>query len=195
MKIQISDNKRSEIEAFLTQFKPAIESLRSLFEGVTELENRRADNQSALAEVNAFPDPSDKQIQERMICRERAAILEGRSNELASAVVQEKKGIVLLANGAMELFRVTAGQQIFDGAEAELKASLPAAITSDNHLLWKVWHEGAEKRRIGSFLNPPQLSPRDDVEEILQESERRAQLLDDLLQGREILPELQTANA
>ena len=95
----------------------------------------------------------------------------------------------------MELVRNAAGKQLLARVDTDLKAALPPAITTDSHLLFKILSESSEKRRMGMLLNPPALNPNDDVSEILEEAQRRAQLLDDLLQGREIFPDSQPVAA
>ena len=195
MKINLSDQKRAEIDSFLPQYKQSISSLSRALARVTDLQKGRAANESSLSTVASIEDPTDKQIQQILVCRERAAILQRRGDEAESTLGQGTKVAVVLANEAAELFRTAAAKEIFEQGEKDFKASLPAAITSDQHLLFKVWNEGAEKRRIGRFLNPPALSANDDPEEILGESRRRAALLEDLIEGREVFAEAQTAAA
>ena len=173
---------------------PAIESLRRLHERAAESERRQAETQEALSEFGLNDNPSDKLIQNLLICRERAAILKSHAAALAPEIEQQKKAVVSLSHEALELFRDTAGPQLFERAEADLKASLPERITSDSHLLFKIWNDGVEKRGIKEFLYPPLLSPNHDTVEILEESRRIAQQLDDLIQGREVSP-AQTASA
>ena len=186
MKIAIDSQTRPSIEAFLARFKPAIESLRSKCERTTDLGNRLLDNETALSAVTTVDDPSDKQIQQILICRERALILQSRGDELTPKIEQEKKAVVRLSDEATELYRSIAGKQLYESAEAELKASLPATITNDSHLMFKIWNDGVEKRSIRTFLNPPALTPNDDEGMILEESGRRAQLLEDLVHERDV---------
>jgi hypothetical protein len=195
MKISLDDEKRSTIVALLGEFNPAIESLRSLSERDAELESRQTENQTVLFEVRALDNPSDKQIQQLLICRERAVIFQSRAEALRPAILQQKKAVVPLSHQALELFRSTAGAQLFKRGEADLKAFLPARVTSDSHLLFQAWNTGPEKRRITLFLNPTALTSNDDVAEIIEESERLVQLLDNLIQGREVLPESQAVSA
>lgn len=186
MIIQINEPTRSEIADFLPQFRAATDQLRETTQRLTDIGERSARNEVALAELTAAELPTDKEISQRLICRERSVILSALAAKHDRTATEQRSAIVPLAHDAGELVRRAASQSMFAQEESALVESLPETIRADKHLLFRIVGESQGKQAVGRFLNPPTLTPRHDSEEIVGECDRRAQLLDDLLSGRDI---------
>ncbi len=186
MKIALNEPVATEIRDFLPPYSEAIESLRSTTETIAAIAAAAAANASQLATLTAAESPNDKEIVSRLVGRERASILQARAQKHEARSTEQRSAIVRLAHDAGELFRRAAGQSMFAQEESALVESLPETIRADKHLLFRLVGESQGKRAVARFLNPPPLSPRHDSEEIVAECDRRAQLLDDLLNGRDI---------
>ncbi len=188
MTIEISEETRRGIASFQEKFRAAIESFSDKVRRSSEISGQELENRAVPESLRADEKLSDKIVQQIVVCRERASILSERARELAQAIARERPGLISLATEASDLLRNAVGKQLFSAAEEGVKASLPSAIAADSHMVFKIWHEGAEKHRIAQFLNPRPLSFNDDPESNIEESSRRNQILTDLLEGRDLLP-------
>ncbi len=187
-KIKLDDANRQQIEGFLPSFRSAIQALSGSNDRLEGIATRDQKNSEQLASLTALADlPTDKQLHDRVICREREIVL-SELREKQERILQAQKGsVVAQVNDGANLFRAVASTPLFETAEADLKNSLPASVLADEHLVFRLLSESASKRNTGRFLNSFAASARDDAGIVISAAERLAQLLDNLVNGREIV--------
>ncbi len=187
MKIKLDDSNRQRIEGFLPSFRSAIQALSESNDRLEGIATRDQKNSEQLASLTALAGlPTDKQLLDLVVCRERERVHSELREKQERILQDQKHSVVSQVNYGANLFRDVASAQLFEAAETELKNSLPASVLSDQHLTFRLLSESASKRNVGRFLNSFSATPRDDAGVVIEESERLGQLLDNLLNGREI---------
>lgn len=186
MKLEIPESQLADVNRAIEAVTTTAESLRVTQSRVDQLITEREKSNAKVDELSGVVLPTDKQVLELLVSRERRSIIDGATAEFSQFLAGHKQSTTRAISDGNEIFRRAAGEQLTEDVKRQLLESLPPSVRSNDHLLVSVWNGSDENRTLGLFLNAPIPSRRDGSDTILAAAERTVRLLRDLLEGNDI---------
>jgi hypothetical protein len=186
MKIEIPESLRVDIDAAISKATANATEVRNTSSRIDEIKGEQEKSTSKISAIFAVEVPSEKQVSELIIAERRQGILDRLLTKFANQLDTQKRVLIGDIREAGEIFRRSVGKQLTEEAKRQLIESLPPSVKSNDNLAFSVWAGSSENRTIGTFLNSPLPSHKDDAETILAEADRIVRLLRDVLDGNDI---------
>jgi hypothetical protein len=195
MRIPITEESVTELQAFIPQFRTAIEELDAENTKLQKVSEARASALSVINDAGSSDKlPADKEILAFLISHERARQLDSLGDRFQTRAQGLRKRVATLAHEAAQLLGRVASKQTEDLAKKAVLSELPDNLRSDDHIALHVWSNSAARKALGSFLNPPGIGGQMSLGEVVDEGRLRIQTLERLAAGEEVFdPGVQSA--